>query len=137
MSRCVVERIVLMVIAPSTAEHSEVRLVGDLEFATNLPLALFLRRAVDAGVCGVVMEMSQVTFMDCSTVHVLARAARRFEARGRRLVVARPSSSAGLVLGLTGYDVTWPVTDDLCRAVDLVRASGGEPPDRQQPDERG
>jgi len=127
---------VTIVNAMPAPEHLEVRLVGDLDIANNFSLDLVLRGAVDAGVSGVVAEMAKVTFMDCSTVRVLERAARRLEAHGGRLVVARPSPRVRRVLDLTGYAQVWPVTNDLGQAVELVRAPDVPTDPREQQSSR-
>ncbi|NUR08317.1 MAG: STAS domain-containing protein [Nocardioidaceae bacterium] len=117
----------LMVIAPSPADLVHVRLVGDWDRATNAPLAALLRRAVRPGVRGLVVDMSGTTFVDCSTLHVLEREALRFSARGGRLVVARPSTLTSRVLDLTGFARTWPVTEDLGRALEVALADPADP----------
>lgn len=61
----------------------------------------------------VVLDMSQLDFIDSTGLEVMLRAARRAHDNGRRLVVARPSRYVRRLLELTAIDQSLDIVDDV------------------------
>jgi anti-anti-sigma factor len=72
---------------------------GELDMVTAPHLAAALEDGEYVGV-----DLDAVTFMDVSGLRVLLTAARRAEASGRRLAVARPCPMIRRLLELTAID---------------------------------
>jgi anti-anti-sigma factor len=72
-----------------------------LEQAEGLPVRL------------VVLDLSELTFVDSTGLEVMLRAARRAREQGRRLVVARPTAHVRKLLEMTAIDQTLDIVDDV------------------------
>jgi len=94
-----------------------VRVVGDLDIATAPRLAQMLR---SAELCArrLVLDLRQLTFIDCCGVHVIVNASIRARQAGRRLVIVRGPSQADRVFVLT----------DTAAALEIIDLSLVEPP---------
>ena len=72
----------------------------------------------------VVLDMSQVTFIDSAGIGLLVKTHRRLADIERRLVMLRPHPSVRRIIELTGLDQvlavadTWPEAETLLRAED-------------------
>jgi len=60
-----------------------------------------------------VLDLSQLDFIDSTGLEVLLRAARRAHNNGRRLIVARPSRYVRRLLELTAIDQSLDIVDDV------------------------
>ncbi|HYZ28512.1 MAG TPA: STAS domain-containing protein [Thermoleophilaceae bacterium] len=60
-----------------------------------------------------VLDLSQLEFIDSTGLEVVLRAARRAHEAGRRLIVRRPSSYVRRLLALTAIDQSLDVVDDV------------------------
>ena len=96
-------------VSPSfTCAHSDaragaagVRLAGDLDLATAWWLERALRDAqAEAG--QVVLDLSDLTFLDCSGIRVILDAAERARREGHRLTVVPGPAQVNMVFTLTG-----------------------------------
>src|SRR4051794_19717277 len=93
------------------ADTHVVELQGELDLATTPHVRAALDAALETGKRFVVLDLSEVGFVDSTTLAVMLAAHRRLEARGGRLVtictdplVARVFDMTGLTqqLGVTG-----------------------------------
>jgi anti-sigma B factor antagonist len=75
------------------------------------------RRAIEQAESGeaslLVLDLSQLDFIDSTGLEVLLRAARRAHDTGRRLIVARPSTYVRRLLELTAIDQALDIVDDV------------------------
>ncbi|MEM9652591.1 MAG: STAS domain-containing protein [Actinomycetota bacterium] len=58
------------------------------------------------GTQAIVVDLSQVTFIDSSGLRVLVRAEKRQAAGGGKLTIAQPSEAVARLLSITGLDTT-------------------------------
>jgi anti-sigma B factor antagonist len=83
---------------------------GEVDLATVPELSDHLFKAAETDVPAVVVDLCQVSFMDSSGAHVLARARERFLAKGTRLAIACvPDGTPANVFSLTTVDTTFDV----------------------------
>ena len=94
-----------------------VRATGELDIASAPQLEQTLRRA-ELRARWLVLDLRELTFMDCSGVHVIVNASVRARQAGRRLVVIRGPSRVDRVLVLT----------DTAAALQIVDLDAAEPP---------
>ena len=81
---------------------------GELDLASQVDLAIYLAHLLDVPSVGVVVDLTEVTFLDSGSVgaiHALARAIRP----DQRLRVVSPPGIVRRVLALTGFDRMVPV----------------------------
>ncbi|KAA1416917.1 STAS domain-containing protein [Nocardioides humilatus] len=75
---------------------------GDLDLSAALGLQTFLATQEDAGRTTLRLDLSEVTFMDCSCLRVLSDAHVRLSARGGGLEIFEASRSVSRLLRATG-----------------------------------
>src|SRR3954447_8450510 len=99
--------------------HSEgsvrIALEGELDYSSALTLDDELRRA-SGDVSVLVLDLSQLRFMDSTGLAIIANAFRRMRRRDRRLVVAHPNGAVRRILQLTGMLERLEVVDDVASA---------------------
>ncbi|MFL5893536.1 MAG: STAS domain-containing protein [Thermoleophilaceae bacterium] len=88
-------------------------LKGELDLSGAPRVDQALQQAEDLPVSLVVLDLSQLTFIDSSGLEVMLRAARRAQDRGGRLVVARPSVQVRKLLEMTAIDQALDIVDDV------------------------
>jgi anti-sigma B factor antagonist len=97
----------------SDADRTTVALRGELDMS-GVDRA---RRAIEEAEAGpatlLVLDLSQLDFIDSTGLEVMLRAARRAHDEGRRLVVARPSNYVRRLLALTAIDQSLDVVEDV------------------------
>src|SRR4051812_12792138 len=79
---------------------------GELDLASREQLRWWLTDLTDIGLDALLVDVSGVTFVDCSCLRTLDEARRRLERGHARLEIVASSYSFGLVSGLAGYG--WP-----------------------------
>ncbi|HEX2053213.1 MAG TPA: STAS domain-containing protein [Actinomycetota bacterium] len=80
-----------------------VRLQGDLDIYSAGDLFTRLRRA-EAGCTDIVIDLSDLQFLDCAGLKQLVEAGRRAEVRGGRLTLLDGSPAVQRILKLTGME---------------------------------
>lgn len=75
---------------------------GEHDIATKVSLAVAIARAAKRDAADVLVDLSQVTFMDASTVGAIVGSRNRLRSRSQSLEVRAPSPSARRVLELCG-----------------------------------
>lgn len=103
-----------------------------LELAGEFDLsgAPAFREAVQAAhrddMVGLVVDLSEVSFMDSSGLGALLGCYRRMQAEGRSFALAAPSHRLQEVLGLSGLDRTIEVFPSVDEALDRPREGGDD-----------
>ena len=98
---------------------SLVTLGGELDLATAGAELEELLEECTENACHVVLDMSQVTYIDSTGLGLLVKTDKRLSAAGRRLVILRPHPSVRRILEITGLDrhfrvaESWPADDAL------------------------
>lgn len=87
---------------PQAAGSIVVWLRGDLDIATASALKDTLRAAGSAGGAAVIVDMSEVTFMDAAAIGALISCQNLLRAASQALSVRSPSGPARRVLSLCG-----------------------------------
>ena len=86
-----------------------VRLSGEIDIGTTASLRHVVQELLETDAESVVLDLSDVRFMDSSGVGVLVAAHRRAKARGVALTLRHPSTIVANVLKLTGVDQLIPI----------------------------
>lgn len=90
-----------------------IALEGELDYSVALILDDELRRA-ESGIHNVlVLDLSELRFMDSTGLGIIASAYRRMRRAGRRLIVASPTYGVKRILELTGMLQRLEVVEDL------------------------
>ena len=84
------------------ADHSVVWVRGAQDSSTVVALCMTVARAIALDDADLVIDLSEVTFMDAATVEVMVRAEAFLRDRSRSLTLRSPSSHAWRVLGVAG-----------------------------------
>jgi anti-anti-sigma factor len=97
----------------SDGDRTTVWLRGELDLSgvDRAREAVEQAEATDATL--LVLDLSQLDFIDSTGLEVLLRAARRAHDNGRRLIVARPSRYIRRLLEMTAIDQSLDVVDDV------------------------
>jgi anti-anti-sigma factor len=97
----------------SDADRTTVSLRGELDLSgvDRAREAVEQAEATDATL--LVLDLSQLDFIDSTGLEVMLRAARRAHDSGRRLIVARPSRYIRRLLEMTAIDQSLDVVDDV------------------------
>jgi len=90
-------------VAPPEGDAPVVVLSGELDMATATVLARHLSAVVRGGT-DVIVDISDVTFIDSSGLRALIDARRQSEDRGRTLTLRWPARNVSRVLAITGLD---------------------------------
>jgi anti-anti-sigma factor len=77
---------------------------GELDIATAEKLREPLTTALDAGIRRLVIDLSEVSFMDSVALAALVQASRRLDPDGRMAIVIAPGSYTRLIFEAAGLD---------------------------------
>jgi anti-sigma B factor antagonist len=77
---------------------------GELDVATAATLREPVNAALNAGIRRLVIDLSEVSFMDSVAVAVLVHANRELEGDGRLIIVIAPGSYTRLIFEAAGLD---------------------------------
>jgi anti-sigma B factor antagonist len=77
---------------------------GELDLASAPALADSLQGAEQDGTDAIMLDLEELTFIDCTGLHVLLKASERANANGHRLVIVGASSAARRLFALTGTE---------------------------------
>jgi anti-sigma B factor antagonist len=87
-----------------------IRIAGELDLSNVRDLRHDILERVENSALGVVVDLSEVAYLDSAGVQLLGDLAQRLEWRGQRLAVAAASDSrAARVLGMAGADALFPL----------------------------
>jgi anti-anti-sigma factor len=100
-----------------------VTVVGEIDLATAGELGDHLVAALHEAGPDVVLDLSQVTFMDSTGLKVLLAAHRRAQLAGGHLALAGAGRSVLKVLTITGLDRTFLLAETVDGAIESVRSA--------------
>ena len=86
-------------------------LAGELDIVTAPTLRACLE-SIDNGFRQVVLDLTDVTFLDSTGLALMIEVHRRFRPEGRDLALSNPRSHVARVIDLTGVAEVLPVTGD-------------------------
>ena len=89
-----------------------IALEGELDYSSALTLDDELRRADGGEVTVMVLDLSELRFMDSTGLGIIASAYRRMRRGGRRLIVASPTLGVRRIFQLTGMLERLEVVED-------------------------
>ena len=89
-----------------------VRIVGEVDMANSPAVKNTLAELVEGGHLAVVVDLTEVTFMDSSGLHVLVETQRRLSEFGGKVVLRRPRPAVGRLLEVTGITAIFELEDD-------------------------
>jgi anti-sigma B factor antagonist len=103
----------------SAAEPTVIAPEGELDITSVGDLRAAMSKALREGAGAVVVDLSQVTFIDSSGLGALVELHSRLRRRGRRLAVVAPGGSApAVLLGLAGLRGRLPISETRRGALD-------------------
>lgn len=99
------------------------RVAGEIDISNVAEARRLLMDGVPEPALGLVVDLSGMTHLDSSGVHLLFKLATMLESRKQQLCVVAPETAPGSrVLFLTGFDKVVPLTERLEEATARVRA---------------
>jgi anti-sigma B factor antagonist len=90
-------------------DRATIQVGGEIDLATGPQLLAVLVELVDRGLHQLVVDLAQVTFLDCAGISVLVDALRRVQEHGGSLRLVRPTRRVARVLALTGMTTMFPI----------------------------
>jgi anti-sigma B factor antagonist len=95
-----------------------IALSGEVDLYTAPRLKEELVRASDAGALRVVVDMSDTTFIDSTTLGVLVGGLRRLRPAGGELVLVVTDRKIRKIFEITGLDRVFPIADSSSEALE-------------------
>jgi len=99
-------------------------LAGEIDLATSGQFRDAIEGALAAPGSSVVIDMTDVTFMDSTMLRELLRAHKEIDAGGGRLVIAGAQAAVRRLLELTGTSGLFVMTEDREAALGTLAAGG-------------
>ncbi len=96
------------------------RLHGELDLRTVPKLRMRLAEALERGSGAVVVDLTEVTFIDSTGLSALLNALRRLTRAGRRLLLSTQDGPVLRLLRMTRLDGTFPLYDSPDAALDAA-----------------
>lgn len=97
----------------SDGDRSTVALRGELDLSGIDRARQAIEQAESAESPLLVLDLSELEFIDSTGLEVMLRAARRAHDSGRRLIVARPSRYVRRLLEMTAIDQSLDIVEDV------------------------
>jgi anti-sigma B factor antagonist len=91
------------------ADPVVVEVVGEVDVATSPQLERRLLDLVAGGKLDIVLDLSEVTFLDSSGIGALVRVWRPLKTAGGSLTIRHPSPLVRRVLSIEGMDQVWSI----------------------------
>jgi len=101
-----------------------VRVSGEIDLFTAPEFKQRIDAAIDAGASTVLIDLSQTTFIDSSSLGVLIGAHRRLDHRRGGLVIACDNAAVLKTFKVTGLDSVFTIVRDVGEAVDDAVKAG-------------
>src|SRR5439155_17687863 len=96
---------------------------GEIDLSNARMIAGEIGSAVPNDAAGVVLDLSEVTYLDSSGVHLVFDLNERLNGRQQQLVLSLPEGSrVGRVLELVNVEAVVPIEQTIAAAVEHVRA---------------
>ena len=90
-------------------DHAMIKIGGEIDLATNPQLQAVLVDLVDRGLHQLIIDLDQVSFLDCAGIGMLVDARRRVQEHGGSLKLVRPAPLVRRVLEVTGMTAVFPI----------------------------
>jgi anti-sigma B factor antagonist len=97
-----------------------VELAGEVDLYSAPELKRRIVDAIDAGKTRIVVDLSQTTFIDSTTLGVLVGARKRLRANDGSLAVVCPDPDKLALFEMTGLDRVFSIHDDRAAALEAV-----------------
>lgn len=94
-------------------DRALIQIGGEIDLATCPQLQAVLVELVDRGCRQLIVDLGQVSFLDCTGIGVLVDARRRVQEYGGSLKLVRPKPLVRRVLTLTGMTTVLPIHTSL------------------------
>jgi anti-anti-sigma factor len=101
------------VIVSTDGDRATVAFRGELDMSGVDRARQAIEEAESGDATLLVLDLSELDFIDSTGLEVMLRAGRRAHESGRRLIVARPSRYVRRLLELTAIDQTLDVVEDV------------------------
>ena len=98
-------------------DRALIQISGEVDLATCPQLRAVLVELVDRGFHQLIVDLEQVSFLDCTGIGVLVDALRRVQGHNGSLTLVRPKPLVWRVLTLTGMTAVLPVHTSLGEAL--------------------
>jgi anti-sigma B factor antagonist len=108
-------------------DHATIQVGGEIDLATSPQLQAVLVDLVDRGLHQLIIDLEQVSFLDCAGIGMLVDARRRVQEQGGSLTLVRPRPFVRQVLALTGMTTVFPIDSSTGEALatEPMRTTGG------------
>ena len=90
-------------------DHAMINVGGEIDLATSPQLQAVLVVLVDRGLHQLIIDLDQVSFLDCAGIGMLVDARRRVQEHGGSLKLVRPAPLVRRVLEVTGMTAVFPI----------------------------
>jgi anti-sigma B factor antagonist len=97
-------------------DHATIMVGGEIDLATSPQLRAVLVDLVDRGFHQLIVDLEQVSFLDCAGIGMLVDARRRVQVHGGSLKLVRPRPFVRRVLALTGMTTVFSIDTALGEA---------------------
>jgi anti-anti-sigma factor len=94
-------------------ERATIHIGGEIDLATCPRLQAVVVDLVDRGCSQLILDLDQVSFLDCAGIRVLVDARRRIQEHGGSVRLVRPGPLVWRVLALTGMTTVFPIDTSL------------------------
>lgn len=101
-----------------------IALRGELDVATVPEFGDALREAMDSGCTALVIDLSELTFLDSTGLMVLLNGLRRVRRKDGRLVLACTNPSVLRLFDVTGTSATFTIVETREQAIEAARKEG-------------
>jgi anti-sigma B factor antagonist len=98
-------------------DRATIQVGGEVDLATCPQLQAVLGELVDGGFHHLIIDLEQVSFLDCSGIRVLVYARRRVQEHSGSVRLARPTPFVWRVLALTGMTTVFPIDSSVGEAL--------------------
>lgn len=105
-----------------------VRVVGEVDLSTAPDLKEALTEVIEGGGLGVLVDLSQVTFIDSTTLGVLMGAVKRLRPRGGEVAIACQDPNIRRIFEITLLDRIFAIFDTPEEGVAHLRTRPAAPP---------
>ena len=92
-----------------SGDRAVLQVGGEVDLATCPQLQAALVELVDRGFHQLIVDLEQVSFLDCAGIGVMVDARRRVQEHGGSLKLVRPAPLVRRVLEVTGMTAVFPI----------------------------